>query len=176
VRFRTTTARGILKRMARQEIEREDLLRDATALVERIELAPLPAASSDHVVMGFRSDGAMSVYFGADPVYHFNSRGQLRRAFRAGLLFKADQGRLVSLRRVRRENEVQLVRQDLADEAQTQFLADTQARLHELVRQCAERKLVAVGQVPAAADVLGRAIDWLAQLGDVKVAESPHAR
>ena len=162
--------------MARQEIEREDLLRDATALVQRIELAPLAAASGEHVVMGFRSDGGLSVYFGADPVYHFNSRGQLRRAFCEGLLFKAEQGRLVSLRRVRRENEVQLVRHDLADETQTQFLADMQARLHELAWRCAERKLVAVGQVPAAADVLGRTIDWLAQLGDVEVAESPHAR
>ncbi len=162
--------------MARQETEREDLLREATALVERIELAPRDAASREHVVIGFRADGAPSVYFGADPAYHFNSSGQLRRAYGNGLLFKAEHGRLVSLDRVRRENEVQLVRHDLADQEQAEFLADVHARLRELARRCHENGLVTVGKVPADADVLGRATRWLLQLGDVMVADSPHAR
>ena len=162
--------------MARQETEREDLLREATALVERIELAPRETASGEHVVMGFRSDGALSIYFGGDPAYHFNSSGQLRRAYCDGLLLKADHGRLVSLRRLRRENEVQLLRHDLVDEEQKKVVADLRARLRELVRQCDESCLVTVGKVPADADVLGRAMTWLSQLGDVKVADSPHAR
>ena len=67
--------------MARDESDREDLLREATALVERIELAPADAADDEHIVAGFRRDGALSIYFGADPVYHFNSAGELRRAY-----------------------------------------------------------------------------------------------
>ena len=92
--------------MARDESSREDLLREATALVERIELritAPISAAHDrdDHVVVGFRANGAASFFFGDDPVYQFNSAGQLRRAYCGGLLFKATHGRLVSLQRVR---------------------------------------------------------------------------
>jgi len=162
--------------MARQESEREDLLREATALVERIELAPLEAAGGEHVVVGFRADGALSVYFGSDPAYHFNSRGQLRRAYCDALLFKAEHGKLVSLQRVRREHEVQLVRHELADQEQAKFRAKMHVRLRDLVRQCVENKLVTVGKVPADADVLGRAIDRLSQLGDVKVSDSPHAQ
>jgi hypothetical protein len=162
--------------MARRETEREDLLREATALVERIELVPREAASGEHVVIGFRSDGAMSIYFGTDPAFHFNSSGRLRRAFCDGLLFKAEQGRLVSLRRVRRENEVQLVSHHLAEEEQVKFVADVQVRLREVTRQCDENQLITVGKVPADADVLGRARTWLSQLGDVRVADSPHAR
>ncbi len=70
--------------MARDESSREDLLREATALVERIELVPhatdpLIAASDlfdKHIVAGFRRDGALSVFFGEDPVYHFNAEGE----------------------------------------------------------------------------------------------------
>jgi len=162
--------------MARQESEREDLLREATALVERIELAPSEAGNGEHIVMGFRSDGAPSIYFGADPVYHFNSGGQLRRAYCGGLLFKAERGRLISLERVRRENEVLLVRHELLEEEQAKFLTNMHARLRDVVQPCEEHKLVLVGQVPADADVLSRAMSWLSQLGDVKIAASPHAR
>src|SRR3954447_20411722 len=98
--------------MSRHESDREDLLREATALVERIELTvggfDLP------VVCGFRRDGAASFYFGADPVYQFNAVGQLRRAFVAGRLIKAERGRLVALSRERTENEVALVRHELS--------------------------------------------------------------
>ena len=44
--------------MAREESEREDLLRDATALVERIELVFSTATTSaENIVVGFRRDG-----------------------------------------------------------------------------------------------------------------------
>ena len=53
--------------MARQEQEREDLLREAVALVERIEVQT--AREQGTVVIGFRRDGAASVYFD-DPDGH----------------------------------------------------------------------------------------------------------
>lgn len=162
--------------MARQESEREDLLREATALVERIELAPAESGGGEHVVIGFRSDGALSIYFGSDPAYHFNSSGQLRRAFCGGLLLKAEQGRLISLERVRRDNEVQLVHRELLDEDQERFLAGMHARMRDVLRLHEMHKFITVGQVPADADVLSRAMSCLYQFDNVKVADSPHAR
>ena len=90
--------------MARDQSSREDLLREATALVERIELriaGPMSVKHDrdDHVVVGFRANGSASFFFGEDPVYQFNSAGQLRRAYCGGLLIKAAHGRLVSLQR-----------------------------------------------------------------------------
>src|SRR5437588_282047 len=85
--------------MARETTDREDLLREATALVERAELAV--ADWPEPVVIGFRRDGAASIYFGGDPVYQFNARGELRRAFVADRLFKAEHGILAALDRQR---------------------------------------------------------------------------
>ena len=164
--------------MAREESDREDLLRNATALVERIELAPAEAGfdEAEHVVIGFRSDGAMSIYFGNDAAYHFNSKGQLRRAYYGGRLFKAEHGRLIALERVRTENEVQLLRHKMLDDEQATFLAGMLERLRNLMQQCNQNTLVTVGQVPADADVLHQAVSWLSQMDEVKIAKSPHAR
>ena len=162
--------------MAREESDREDLLLDATALVERIEFASTESRNSEHVVLGFRADGAMSIYFGTDPVYHFNRKGELRRAFCQGRLVKAEKERLVSMRRLRLEREVVLLRHDLNDEEQSGFLSDMQTRLCELKEQCTQKELVTVGQVPADADIIGRAMQWLADHNNVRIACSPHAR
>jgi len=162
--------------MARQELDREDLLRDATALVERIELAPTEAELGDHILIGFRSDGAMSIYFGADAAYHFNPKGQLRRAFCDGLLVKAENRRLVSMQRIRQGSEVQLLRHRMLDEEQAEFLAAMLRRLRDLVQMHGKHALVTVGQVPADADVLSQAMRWLAHCDEVQIAKSPHAR
>ena len=162
--------------MARDEQDREDLLREATALVERIELAPTDTEAGEHIVIGFRADGAASVYFGGDPAYHFNADGELRRAYADGLLFKAEKGSLVSLERVRTGNEVQLLRRPLPDAQQTDFLTAMQARLRALAEQTANDALVTIGQMPADADVHGRALAWLSNTSAVQIARSPHAR
>ena len=47
------------------------------ALVERIELS-VPGFD-EHVVVGFRTSGAGSVFFGQSECYQFNSAGELRR-------------------------------------------------------------------------------------------------
>src|SRR5262245_12366974 len=105
--------------MARQESDREDLLREATALVERAELKV--AGESEPMTVGFRRDGSLSVFFGGDAVYQFNTAGELRRAFAGGLLYKAERGRLVELRRERSADEVALVRRELPDEESARF-------------------------------------------------------
>src|SRR6186997_1242741 len=103
--------------MARRESEREDLLREATALVERAELTL--EGSEEPIVVGFRRDGSASFFFGVDPVYQFNAACELRRAFVGGLLYKAERGRLVSLSRQRTMESVALFRAELTAQATT---------------------------------------------------------
>lgn len=157
--------------MARDEQDREDLLREATALVERVELAV--AGEDEPVVVGFRRDGSPSIFFGGAPVYQFNSAGQLRRAFVDGLLYKAEKGRLASLRRERTPAATQLVRSDLSDEQQQQFLAAMSTHLFDLSQALRQGRFEIVGQVPLGADVLQRVGDILPRLADAEVASTP---
>ncbi len=113
--------------MARHEAEREDLLADARALVDRAEYQ-VPGWDQ-LLVGGFRANGAMSLFFGEDPALHWNSQGELRRAYAGGLLYKAEQGRLVALERERTERETALIRHELTDEEQRQFVEEQKARL-----------------------------------------------
>lgn len=170
--------------MARNEQDREDLLREATALVERVELrarhqeAAREGQSSvtpEPVVIGFRRDGAISFFFGADPVYQFNAQGELRRSFYRGKLIKAEQGRLVELERQREPGAILLLRRELPDGA-IPWLADVRQQLHELAEQLGSDAYEIVGQVPPEADILGRVRSWLAQLPvNLPVARRPHA-
>jgi hypothetical protein len=86
--------------MARTEADREDLMAEAVALVRRVELA-LPG-QDEPLVCGFRRDGSFSVYVGQDPVFHFDSRLRLRRAYRGGKLYRTQGDTLAELTRVRR--------------------------------------------------------------------------
>ena len=166
--------------MARDESSREDLLGEATALVERIELRLTDPTSTAHVprdniVVGFRSNGSASFFFGDDPVYQFNSAGQLRRAYCNGLLFKATHGRLVSLQRVRQQNEVQLLSRQLTDAEQVEFTNRMRASLGALSEALNNDHLEAVGQIPAGKPVLERVRNWLAKHDGTSIATTPRA-
>jgi hypothetical protein len=166
----------MLTRMARKETDKEDLLREATALVERVELSPSIRQSDATITAGFRPDGAASIFFGADPVYHFNATGELRRAYCDGLLFKAIHGRLVSLRRVRTQVEVELRRHELSDTEQQQLLMHMQNAFAELTTALTRGECKMIGQVPEDADVIGRLKLWLTRQDFARVAAAPHAQ
>jgi hypothetical protein len=158
--------------VARQEQDREDLLAEATALIERVEIA-VPTAA-EHVVIGFRRDGAASIYFGQDPAYHFNTRGELRRAYIDGRLLKADGGRLISLTRQRTDSEVQLQSHELTADEAAQVLDRLTCQLVELSQHLDEGRFRIVGQVPADVDVLSRGRSLLAELrASMRIAASP---
>jgi len=160
--------------MAREESDREDLLREATALVRRIEFRIPDHAES--IVMGFRRDGAASIFFGADPVYQFNAAGELRRAFHDGNLFKAEQGRLVLLTRERTPTEVQLLRRDLDSAAAELFLAMMAAQLLAVRIAIAAGNVTVVGQVPPEVDLLPACSSELERLtASPRIASSPRA-
>jgi hypothetical protein len=161
--------------MAREESDRENLLREATALVERIELATSAVTANDHVVIGFRTDGAMSIFFGADPVYQFNAAGELRRAYLGGERYKAMAGRLAALHRVRLINQVQLVRRDLTAAEQNAFMAEMSVRLRSFIDQLDAGSVAVIGQVPPEADLLVRLREWFANHQSIQVAHRPNA-
>ena len=161
--------------MARQEQERENLLRDAKSLPERAEL--IVANRNENVFFGFRREGSCSVYLGTDPVYHFNSTGKLRRAFVKGLLYKADRGRLASLKRRRHDHEVQLQRHDLTHLEITVFCQQIEQDLAELKKAIQSNQYKLVGQVPETVDIIAKFAHWLVQQdGPIEVAELPNVK
>ena len=161
--------------MSRRESDREDVLREATALVERAELSV--AGFDDPVIVGFRRDGSASFFFGADPVYQFNTAGELRRAFVGGLLLKAERGRLIALRRERSAAEVALVRSELSAEESASLIGALRKRLASLQAALAGGSFATTGQVPADADVPARIARWLAALpAEIRIARVPNVR
>jgi hypothetical protein len=161
--------------MARKEHAREDFLADATAMVARIELRPTRAA--EPVLAGFRPDGSLSLLFGEDPVYQFNSLGQLRRAFVGDRMYKADRQRLLAIERKTRGGRVQLASEQLPAAVAAEFTASLSDRLSELAAAIATGAVEVVASVPAEADVLARLSAWLAAHGgNIEIAASPHAR
>ena len=142
--------------MARHETDREDLMSEATALRQRVELE-LPGVA-EHVVAGFRDNGGCSIYFGADPVFHFDSDGALRRAFVAGDLYRSLGNSLARLTRRRAEREVHLVRHDLDPAELAAFLAALRGRLERLHDALANGAARIVRQVPEEGDLRPRLV------------------
>ena len=160
--------------MSRQESDREDLLREATALVERVELRLEGEAES--IVAGFRRDASASFFFGADPVYQFNAAGELRRAYVGGLLYKTDSGRLVQMRRERTAEAVELRSRELDAAETAAFLSRAEAELAVLQSALAASRFEVVGQVSHDANspnVAAKVSAWLAaRPGRISLAQS----
>jgi hypothetical protein len=161
--------------MARQEQDREDLLREATALIERIEFRG--ADFPDPIVIGFRRTGEGSIFIGADPVFQFNSHLELRRGFFHGQLLKAEKGTLVALERQRTVDEVLLLRTELTAPQTEAVMSRLYACLATLRQTLSEQRFTVVGQVPPDVDVLGRVVAWLNLLPEkVTIAAVPNVR
>jgi hypothetical protein len=146
--------------MARHETDHEDLMAEATSLRERVEFA-LPGAA-EHVVAGVRDAGDWSLYFGSDPVFHFDARGALRRAFVGGNLYRSQGTTLARLTRTRTEREVQLVRHDLEPDERESFLAAMRERLERMHAGLTNGAARIVQQVPPDADLRPRLLAALA--------------
>lgn len=104
--------------MARKEEDKEDLIVDATALVNRAEYVPAPDDTNrwSLVTVGFRKDGCFSLYFDQDPFYQFDASGHLRRACIGRFLFRSQGNTLARLNRERLVEQTTLQRIDLDDE------------------------------------------------------------
>jgi len=131
--------------MARNESDREDLIREATAMRNRVEWQ-VPG-EFEPVFAGIRSDGSLSVYFGQDPVYQFTPSGQLRRAYADGFLFRTQGEGLARLSRDRSPDETVLARSDLNPEELSQFLARMDDRLTRLSESIADSSVIQLRSV-----------------------------
>ena len=68
--------------------------------------------------------------------------------------------------------ETQLIRGELSDEQQQEFIAAMKARLLEFSQALRQGKFDVAGQVPIGADVLQRVRDALPQLADSQIAST----
>jgi hypothetical protein len=152
--------------------DREGLLRDARALVPRVQLQVTLGGKRVSLFAGFRG-AALSLYYNADPVFHFNADGELRRAFLDGRLVKAGAGRLVAMERVFTPTAVELQAAEMSAEAQAALVADLAARLAELRDVLAAGDYTLDGQVPAEGDAVERLAAWLASERRPTVANTP---
>ena len=148
--------------MAREESDREDLLREAVALVERVELRV--AGEPETVTAGYRKNGALSLFFGPDPVWQFNAEGELRRGYLAGKLLKAQGRGLVEMTRERTAESTQLLSRPLTADEQQAIIKEASRRIAELHAALADGEFEVVGQVPAEGDVTARVTQSLSTL------------
>ena len=135
--------------MAKQEVDREDILREATALVNRVELEVSGRVDGDHIVFGFRECGSLAVYFGAEPVYQFNANCALRRAYDQGCLIKAVDCLLVSMRRERQDGKLQLLSTAWDEEKTREFIGQVRQDMSQLVEAIAAGEVQVNGFVVA---------------------------
>jgi hypothetical protein len=148
--------------MARAESDREDLIREATALRNRVEWQ-IPG-EIEPVLAGARPDGSLSVYFGADPVYQFSADGGLRRAYVDGFLYRTQGKTLARLSRHRSAEKTVLQRRDLSASDQAEFLQRMDERLSHLAQCVAtgtfrELRSVSDGSRPRYESLIRAAID-----------------
>jgi hypothetical protein len=158
--------------VARVGQDREDLLRDARNLSPRVQLRANVGGRSAAVFAGFRGE-SLSLYFGPEPVFHFNAAGELRRAFLSGRIVKAEAGRLFWMERVVGENEVELRTSAVPEDEQRTAFADLATRLADLRAAFARGEVVIEGQEPAEGDAIARLGRWLEQHATWGVAASP---
>ncbi len=163
--------------MARDESDREDLISEATALVDRAAFA-IPDLA-DEIVVGFRSDGSPSIFLTPDRVYQFNSACELRRAYVNGFLYKAERGRLAAMRRERTSHETALMGRDLTDDETIAFLLSMRKELTRLVTLLRDGNGLCTRQVTSESTsesgqtAENRATDWLSNLPEsFKIAQS----
>ena len=144
--------------MAKDAHDREDLLRDATGYVERMEFH-VPHVEQV-LFSGFRDEGAWSLYWGQDQVVQFNQSGALRRAFWQDRMLGSYRHRLHWLLR-QGSARAKLSREPLREDEQTSFLRMWEHRLQDLHAVLAGGRHDIVGCVPDGADVAQATLDWL---------------
>lgn len=157
----------------RLEQPREDLIKEATALVERVEFRL--DGYSESVVVGFRRGGSASFYFGSERVFQFDAEKQLRRAYIDGQLLKAEQVGLVAVDRAGVPGRVVLKRRTLSLQQTTRILELVAQQLWQLAACLRAKTYSLVRQVPTETDVVGRIGDWLDSFErPIRIAPRPH--
>lgn len=146
---------------------------EATAFVQRVEVRL--AAESAAITIGFRRDESGSLFFGADLVFQFNQRCELRRGYWNGRLIKAEAGQLVALSRMRTPREVQLVRHELDAQETESYVQMFRDKAQALLAAIADGTATVIGEVPDDGHVLDSAAAWLESFSTViPIADRPN--
>lgn len=145
--------------MPRNESDREDLMREATAFVRRAEFH-FPGEAKP-VVIGQKRSGAWSVYLGDDPVYQFDASGGLRRAFVDHKLFRTQGTTLAQLTRERSESESWLARHDLTDIELAQFRHQATEVLNQLLNGFEQGSAKRIQEQPMGTDCASEFVEVL---------------
>ncbi len=141
-------------RVAQQESDREDLMREATAIVRRAEFSYPGRSKDDPVIAGFRRDGSLAIYFGADPVYQFDEQHRLRRAYASGHLYRTQGQTLARLTRQRSPEETVLLRHDLEPDELETFRKAARNHVTELWQAFRLNALEMIAQIPTDGNLL----------------------
>jgi hypothetical protein len=161
--------------MARESADREDLMRDASAFVQRAEF--ISPSGNEPIFVGFRACGALSIYFRPDFAFHFTSAGELRRAIRNGMLYKAEGGTLIELRRAEYADRTELVRRPLSDAEIASLWSEfdhSATSLRELLTLTTSYSL---REIPTGANVATRLVAWLSEFSSShKIAAKPNVK
>ncbi len=133
--------------MAREESDREDLLREATAYGRRAEFRIVGGEHATVFFVGLRESGC-SLYVGQDPVYHLDAGDRLRRAYVGGELYRTQGETLARLRRERTESTTDLLRTDLNEDELTDFRAEAAREIRRVLGAIGDDAVVVEGRVP----------------------------
>jgi hypothetical protein len=145
--------------LRRDESDREDLLREASALRRRIELRW--PGRVEPVVAGFFEDQRLAIYLTAETVYQFDPEGRLRRAFIEGRLYRTGQSTLAELTRERSINATQLRRRDLPADELEEFFRVMRNDLAEVRDAIHGNPSILARQIPEDEPILPRLIERL---------------
>lgn len=157
--------------MSRIETDREDLMREATALRIRAEFQ-IPGRE-ETIIAGCRDNGWWSIYFGPAPCYHFDAEGRLRRGYVGGRLYRTQETTLAELERVRSDAATRLLRRDLQPEELDAFLNDMRDQLTNLETALRSGTAILLQAVPFEANVAGPLTRFLADMLNAPPALAP---
>ena len=165
--------------MAKQKQDKEDILREATALVNRVELKlDGKGESDDSVFVGFRRDGAVSFFYGSEPVYQFNNQHAFRRGYYQSTMLKAEQGKLVQLTRSREGEQLVLLRREYNEQQTVEFCEEMRQNLLNLLAAIRSEKYELIGFVVednTVEQLLIQVADWIENhAGQIRVANVPN--
>ena len=168
--------------MAKQTEDRENLLRDGIAMPVRGRLF----LEDSEIVIGFRPDGQLSLYWDQDPVYQFDASQRLRRVFLDSNRFKVEKGRLFRLAKTAQGNDattsrLRLVSEPISESEETLILQKLTDRLQQindaLTKTClttGEQQLQTVGLTDQ--EFRTRVRKWISRLDQpIRLADGPSA-
>lgn len=158
--------------MALSEQDREDLLRDGRAMPIRGEIL----VDSTVWLVGFRPQGQVSLYAGADLVLQFNVAGELRRVFVAGERLAAENGRMQRLHTLDRGQRLHLVREPLTDQEQQAIQSQLSYCLRQLETLAKQDAMPWRTEGLTEAEFRSKVLSWLDGMdSESRIAKLPNA-